>query len=346
MQNHNSTKPARQHNLNTWQSKKRAALRVADRLEAAGYPDRAARMRQCSRILVTRSCPLGHTHRVVEAFFCRDRACPICAWRLARRSAGRLCAALSDVGGRALLLTLTLRSCAAEDLRATIKDLLASWSRFARRSRVVKAFDGWFRALEITYNPDTKSWHPHLHVLLHVADPAAYFREGSGLYLMHSEIIELWRSAARLDYAPSVDIRAVRSWRAALEVAKYATKSADILSLTESADLRAWVMAVHGTRQYGAAGVYKAALKAVEAAAAEDLLHHDDDTAAAVCPVCGRALVAVEWIFEGDTYHKMESGCQHGRQCSGAWTPRIHGDDGGRNDRTRDKAPRCGSHDL
>lgn len=337
MRDNPTTKTPRQHNLNSWTQKKRAALKVAARLEAAGYPDRAARMRQCSRILVTRSCPEGHTHRVVEAFFCRDRACPVCSWRLARRSAGRLCAALSDVGGRALLLTLTLRSCAAADLRETIRDLLASWSRFARRARVERAFDGWFRALEITFNPTTQEWHPHIHVLLHVADPRAYFAEGSGVYITHSEIIELWRSAARLDYAPSVDIRAVRSWRAALEVSKYATKSADILSLTESADLRAWVLAVHGTRQYGAAGVYKAALKAVEAAAQDDLLHHDEDQAAAVCPVCGRALVTVEWIYEGDKYHKMESGCQHhgGYDSSGAWTPRIYGDHGGGNDRTR-----------
>lgn len=333
MQNKHTTKPARQHSLNTWTRKKRDALRVADRLESAGYPDRAARMRECSRVIATRSCPNGHTHRVVEAFFCRDRACPVCAWRLARRSAGRLCAALSDVGGRALLLTLTLRSCAAADLRGTIRDLLRSWSRFARRSRVTRAFDGWFRALEVTYNPDTKLWHPHLHAILHVADPAAYFREGSGVYITHSEIIELWRSAARLDYAPSVDIRAVRSWKAALEVAKYATKSADILSLTESADVKAWVMAVHGTRQYGAAGAYKAALKAVEAAAQDDLLHQDDDTAAAVCPVCGAALITVEWIYDGEKYHRMESGCEHGRY-GGSSTPRIHGDHGGGDDRT------------
>lgn len=333
MQSKHTTKPARQHSLNTWTRKKRDALRVADRLESAGYPDRAARMRECSRIIATRSCPNGHTHRVVEAFFCRDRACPVCAWRLARRSAGRLCAALSDVGGRALLLTLTIRSCPASELRSVIRDLLRSWSRFARRARVTRAFDGWFRALEVTYNPDTKSWHPHLHAILHVADPAAYFREGSGLYLTHAEIIELWRSAARLDYSPSVDIRAVRSWRAALEVAKYATKSADILALTESADLRAWVMAVNGTRQYGAAGVYRAALAAVEAAAQDDLLHHDDDTAAAVCPVCGAALITVEWIYEGNIYRRMESGCEHGRY-GGSSTPRIHGDHGGGDDRT------------
>ena len=67
MRDNPTTKTPRQHNLNSWTQKKRAALRVADRLEAAGYPDRAARMRQCSRILVTRSCPAGHTHRVVEA---------------------------------------------------------------------------------------------------------------------------------------------------------------------------------------------------------------------------------------------------------------------------------------
>ena len=334
MRVNDSTKPARQHNLNTWQRHKRDALRVADRLEAAGYPDRAARMRECSRVLATRSCPEGHVHRVVEAFFCRDRACPVCAWRVARRSAGRLCAALSEVGGRALLLTLTLRSCSAADLRGTIRDLLGAWSRFARRARVARAFDGWFRSLEVTFNRDAGTWHPHIHVLLHVASPADYFREGSGLYLTHGEIIELWRSAARLDYAPSVDIRAVRSWKAALEVAKYATKSADILSLTESADVKAWVMAVHGTRQYGASGVYMAALAAVEAAAQDDLLHHDDDTAAAVCPVCGAALITVEWIYEGNIYRRMESGCEHGRY-GGSSTPRIHGDHGGGDDRTR-----------
>jgi len=85
--------------------------------------------------------------------------------------------------------------------------------------------------------PSTVWLHPHIHALLLV--PARYFTAD---YVRQGRWRELWMDAARLDYAPVVDVRAVRVKRgadtverrsiaAAIEAAKYTAKPADMLAL-------------------------------------------------------------------------------------------------------------------
>lgn len=79
--------------------------------------------------------------------------------------------------------------------------------------------------------------HPHLHVLMLV--PSSYFARS---YVKQSEWQKQWAMAARLDYSPVVDIRRAYSksadtlfradaLAAAIEAAKYISKSADIAKL-------------------------------------------------------------------------------------------------------------------
>ena len=284
-----------------WTRRKRLALDVADRLDDLGLRDRAARVRDCARHLRTRSCPSGHVHRLVAANLCKDRACPICGWRRARANSARAAATVARVGGRAVLLTLTLRS--GPQLAPLLDLLLAAWGRISRRARWVRAFDGAIRSVEVTRT--SAGWHPHLHVLLHLRDPLSYY-EGPD-YLTHEEVVSLWRAALRADYDPSVRVQAVRSDRALLEVVGYCTKSTETESYSDE-DLREWLDALSGRRLLAGTGVYLLR-DALEDEGGDSLLHEGDAHTEPTCPVCGSPLVRVDWKW----HHGL------GYQAVGAW---------------------------
>ena len=301
---HEQTTPQEIHQIaapDEWTRRKRLALDVADRLDDLGKRDRAARVRDCARHLRTRSCPSGHVHRLVTANLCKDRACPICGWRRARANSARAAATVAHVGGRAVLLTLTLRS--GHELAPLLDLLLAAWGRISRRARWVRAFDGAIRSVEVTRS--SAGWHPHLHVLLHLRDPLAYY-DGPD-YLTHADVVSLWREALRADYDPSVRLQAVRSDRALLEVVGYCTKSTETASYSDE-DLREWLDALAGRRLLAGTGVYQLR----DALDEEDdgaLLHEGDAQTEPTCPVCGSPLVRVDWRW----HHG------HGYQAVGAW---------------------------
>ena len=304
---HEQTTPQEFHQIaapEEWTRRKRLALDVADRLDDLGLRDRAARVRDCARHLRTRSCPSGHVHRLVSANLCKDRACPICGWRRARANSARAAATVSRVGGRAVLLTLTLRS--GPQLAPLLDLLLAAWGRISRRARWVRAFDGSIRSVEVTRT--SAGWHPHLHVLLHLRDPLDYY-DGSS-YLSHAEVVSMWRAALRADYDPSVRIQAVRSDRALLEVVGYTTKATETESYSDE-ELREWLDALAGRRLLAGTGVYQLRDALDEEDEDEGALLHDGDAhAEPTCPVCGSPLVRVDWRW----HHG------HGYQAVGAWT--------------------------
>ena len=301
---HEQTTPQEIHQIaapDEWTRRKRLALDVADRLDDLGKRDRAARVRDCARHLRTRSCPSGHVHRLVTANLCKDRACPICGWRRARANSARAAATVAHVGGRAVLLTLTLRS--GPQLAPLLDLLLAAWGRISRRARWVRAFDGAIRSVEVTRS--SAGWHPHLHVLLHLRDPLDYY-DGPG-YLSHAEVVSMWRNALRADYDPSVRLQAVRSDRALLEVVGYVTKDSETSKYTDE-DLREWLDALAGRRLLAGTGVYQLR-DALEEGDDGALLHEGDAHIEPTCPVCGSPLVRVDWRW----HHG------HGYQAVGAW---------------------------
>lgn len=181
---------------------------------------------------------------------------------------------------RAVFLTLTVRNCALADVRTTINDIHRSWHRLVRTAAFPTSY--WLRRTELTIaregerlqrhrtrsrakdkKADVPGWqqaaggrrpgagdaeplgaslqpltcHPHLHALLVV--PPSYFSHG---YIRQTRWREMWQMAARLDYAPIVDIRNVYAKDgeteggaapvgAVCEAAKYATKATDVLAL-------------------------------------------------------------------------------------------------------------------
>ncbi len=76
----------------------------------------------------------------------------------------------------------------------------------------------YFKAIEVTRSKNTA--HPHFHIMLGV-DGKRYF---NGSFLTQADWLLIWRRAMRLDYLPSVDVRAVRDNEMAQELAKYCLK--------------------------------------------------------------------------------------------------------------------------
>jgi len=193
---------------------------------------------------------------------CNRRLCPFCEWRRSRAWRRRFFEGLPKFHEdfpthHAIFLTLTVRNCSVDELRTTLDDMHRAWHRMTRLSFFPTKF--WFRRTEITkQGGETNSlvplnFHPHIHAVLFV--PAGYFSHG---YVKQTEWRNQWQMAARLDYAPVVDIRRAKSRSssggatieqsrsAALEASKYATKATDLIAMGSA--LGTYHYAVKGLR--------------------------------------------------------------------------------------------------
>ena len=217
----------------------------------------AARLGSRSGRLLFRWVPVddGVTElRLQNAQFCRVRLCPICMWRRSLMWLARFLGALPGIlaaypTARWVHLTLTIKNPDISDLGGSLDVMNQAWHRLIKRKEFSSVL-GWIRSTEVTRGNDgPMQCHPHYHVLLLVSP--GYFGKG---YISQKGWRDLWRSVARLDYDPSVNVKAVTANRAsrsgasdrysvpdgvdpalwanaiggALEVLKYSTKPADL----------------------------------------------------------------------------------------------------------------------
>lgn len=273
----------------------------------AALKKRSDRMHRCSDYLVFGDVVNPETGEVVRklqaAEFCRDRLCPMCQWRKSLVTFAQVSEIMDWVDVHhagefvPIFLTLTMKNVPNEGLGDAITAILQSWSRMMNSKRKRKPWRvtaGWFRALEVTYNKDTDTWHPHIHAVLLV--PADYFTDADK-YIEHDAWVAEWRLALRADYDPSVDVRTVKGDRAhaVAEVSKYAVKPGDWLDREDNAgtDGRVLLLATElkGRRLTAFGGVMKEARAALKQEDAEtaDLVHTGEDA-----EVRGDLLVALD----------------------------------------------------
>ena len=215
----------------------------------------------------------GEIGRKAQSWKCRERHCPICqsarARKLHREFAAVLPAIMEQVsGGAFLFLTLTVRNCLIDELRATLADMGKAWKRLLRQPEF-QIVRGWIRGTEVTRAADGQA-HPHFHVLLLV--PSYYFSGKN--YIKQEKWVELWQAAARLNYPPSVDIRRVKTAASGIEEAvKAATYSVKPSELETDP---AWFHKLHeqvsGLRFLATGGVIKAALGIKATGEADDIV--------------------------------------------------------------------------
>lgn len=175
--------------------------------------------------------------KLYRAWFCKDRLCPLCNWRRAMKFAvqiGQILQVMQERGitGRPIFLTLTMKNVKGEDIGKSFSDYAQSFNRLMKYKVVKDWCIGAIRASEVTYNCKNDTYNTHIHCLLWMK--TSYFKR-AGVYLSQAEWTELWKKAARLDYTPVVNVKAVKPkqptekdptglFSAVLEVSKYPIK--------------------------------------------------------------------------------------------------------------------------
>lgn len=216
-----------------WKERKKMSLKVAKLMSAYDKP-RADNIEGCGTYLQFVKTP-DSKKSLKNANFCRERMCPMCQWRRSIKlgvQADKIYRALTDQGYKHVFVTLTLKNCKGEELSETVDHLVKSAQRWRRHKAIDAVVRGAYRALEITYNPETDTYHPHIHALLTV--DGDYFDKDNADYITLDKLIATWRTAADLDYDPSVSIEAVRQKEnqtitsACAELCKYPAKTAEI----------------------------------------------------------------------------------------------------------------------
>ena len=244
-----------------------------DGKRVVNYEKRAGNMRFCGTYL--EFADMGAGLKLINANFCRVPLCPMCQWRKSMRIFFDVSKIMREVEKRRLnyipvFLTLTVKNCSVEDLNKNLDIAFNGWNEVMRsrqlnpmvKGKITHIVKGWFRALEITYNDKTNTFHPHFHAIMLVEK--SYFTGKD--YMKTEDWVKLWRKSAKLDYDPVCDIRRTRSSngkrKEVSEVAKYTYKDAEILSKKLSDDKKDDVVkylsgALHGRRLYAYGGVMK-----------------------------------------------------------------------------------------
>lgn len=286
-----------------WRERKEKTMQLYELYEKAGYPDYAARTRDCATFLQFNVYKSG-ARKLRTANFCKMRLCPMCIGRRARRSAWKLSRVLDLVEqehkAKFLFLTLSIRNVDGEYLGEALSQLTKGWYRLMEQRQIERSIKGWFRAIEITRGDGItkadKGYHPHIHAILAVEPD--YFSRASrkaGKYLNQEDLIVRWQKALRVDYLPSVDISTTKAKRkrggvesaslaAAKEGAKYPIKDEEYIDPDLPEDraieiLRDYTEALRRRRLMAFGGWMKDAARALDAEDLDDgdLIHVDDD---------------------------------------------------------------------
>lgn len=263
---------------------KKENIRLADIAELAGYKREGERLRECGLTPVTAIHKETGETGLVSLYHCRVRLCPVCEWGRARANYARLSTALNWLkenrpGYVPCFLTLTLKNIPADKLRSTISHMMRSFNRLTKYDGIKQCVQGYWRALEVTRNPDTGHYHPHIHVLLLMVP--GYACKG-GPYITKDVFIKRWRQALREGYDPSVKIQrvgygkdAAGEHKAVLEVTKYVVKSSDMFQGSDKLKARIFRElrpALAGVRLVGAGGMIKEALELLKLGELDDPL--------------------------------------------------------------------------
>ena len=225
--------------------------------------------------------------KLVQAHFCKNRFCPLCAWRKARKDAMMLSIMMQAIAQEKqyefLFMTLTTPHVKGNQLNEAINLFNQALSKLFRRKKVKAAIKGYVRKLEITYNKERDDYNPHFHLILAVNK--SYFTNPR-YYINQVEWLDLWRDVTGktgvnpdgTDEITQLDIRKVKGFqqeKAVLEVAKYSAKD---FEMTENqAVFDTFYFAMKGRQLITFNGVFKDYKKKFESGALDRYKQKDEN---------------------------------------------------------------------
>ena len=319
-----------------WRLHKQTTEKLAECYVFIGWEKKAKNVQRCASHLEFQKCTVDESHhsKLVEANFCRDRMCSQCQWRKSMRQFSvavkvghELRRREKDVGrpeSQFIFLTLTIPNVPLEELSDAIDELFGGWKRLYECKEVKKITLGYHRALEISYNAQTNTFHPHIHAAI-VVSPT-YF--AGHTYIKRDRWLEMWREAMRMPEITQVDVRKIRGKKGQDEITsgfaeacKYSLKYwASTLSkeeqkrikkkakaagvdfgmeghiwmretLEKTADIVAQLSsALHGRRLVQFGGILRDIKRELKLKGAEeggDLVNTSDEKTECACSVCG-----------------------------------------------------------
>lgn len=267
------------------------AARFAKLYRGTVYDAYADRINDCSTLLQFVTALNAETGeqklKLRSARFCRVPRCPVCQWRKSLMWRAKTFKVVPKIledypSSRFLFLTLTVRNCPLQELRSTLTHMNKSWVRLCQRQQFPAI--GWLRTVEVTRDKHDFA-HPHFHCILMIKP--SYFGK---YYLTHENWVELWQKSLKVDYPPTVNIKAVKSLTGAnqgmresvIETLKYTVKPSDVLNdrlPTNRISDQDWLLELtkqlYQTRAIATGGVFKKYLKELENENddLEDLIH-------------------------------------------------------------------------
>ena len=188
----------------------------------------AEKLEPCATYLAFSALESGQ-QKIINANFCRQRLCAVCAWRRQLKFVATTYPALEllrAAGHKFVFVSLTVRNVKGEELSRTITQLSKGYTRMMKTS-LFSGVAGYVRSIEVTTNGQT--YHPHIHAIVIMPPEYSPIHED---YIPWQELIKAWRKAARLDTDPDIDIRFLRPTRAGqrtyIETIKYSLKPAPL----------------------------------------------------------------------------------------------------------------------
>ncbi|WP_049314153.1 protein rep [Staphylococcus aureus] len=200
--------------------------------------------------------------KLYKANSCKNRFCPVCAWRKARKDALGLSLMMQYIKQQEnkefIFLTLTTPNVKANELESEIKHYNNSFRKLIKRKKVDSVIKGYVRKLEITYNKKRDDYNPHFHVL--IAVNKSYFTD-KRYYISQKEWLELWRDVTGNSEITQVHVQKVKqnNNKELYEMAKYSGKDSDYLVNQKVFD--AFYTALKGKQVLVYSGLFKDARK-------------------------------------------------------------------------------------
>lgn len=193
---------------------------------------------------------------------CKNRFCPICAWKKSRKDALALAIQMKYIKAEHkkefIFLTLTAPNVPADELENEIKTYNKAFKKLMERKEVKTIVKGYVRKLEVTYNQDRNDYHPHFHVL--IAVNKSYFTD-KRYYISRERWLELWQQVTDNPSITQVDVRKVKEngSKEVSEVAKYSAKDSDYL--VNEKVFEVFYKALKGKRLIVYSGLFKESMK-------------------------------------------------------------------------------------
>jgi len=204
----------RRDNERPWRMNKQTSELLSKVSSFLGEEKRAIRTGECGSYLLFLECiqDITHPKKLKSAKFCKDRLCSACQWRRSLKEfsvAVKIAHTALDENPtlRFLFLTLTVPNVFMESLPDAITLITVSWNRLKMRTEVKRCVQGFHRAIEITYNAQDNTYHPHVHAV--IAVPSRYF--ATSMYIKRDRWLQMWQESTRMPQITQVDIRAIKS---------------------------------------------------------------------------------------------------------------------------------------